>query len=189
MPEYFITPFGLRIAIPEVVREIIAFMKADPRYPYKITVGTDSERFPNGNADFVSAIVVHRVGNGGRYFWRGAELGPFHTLRDRIMKEVLTSLDLGKELLTALREATPAGSETMTNDVGNGTLVSTHETASAKGEPLFPEWSFEIHADIGENGPTNVMIQEVVGMIRAHHFEAITKPHSYAASNVADRHV
>jgi len=33
------------------------------------------------------------------------------------------------------------------------------------------------------------MIQEVVGMIRANNFEARTKPESYAASNVADRHV
>jgi uncharacterized protein len=163
MPEYFITSTGLRITLPEVVSEILEFMSSEPRYEYKITVGTDSELFPTKNADFVSAIVVHRVGNGGRYFWHGAEFGPFHTLRDRIIREVLTSLDLGKELLSKLRELT------------------TDET--------FPKWSFEIHADIGENGPTNVMIQEVVGMIRAHNFDAVTKPYSYAATNVADRHV
>jgi len=29
----------------------------------------------------------------------------------------------------------------------------------------------------------------VVGMIRANNFEARTKPESYAASNVADRHI
>jgi predicted RNase H-related nuclease YkuK (DUF458 family) len=33
------------------------------------------------------------------------------------------------------------------------------------------------------------MIQEVVAMIRASNFQAKTKPESYAASNVADRHV
>ena len=52
-----------------------------------------------------------------------------------------------------------------------------------------PEFEFEIHADIGENGPTKAMIQEVVGMIRANNFQVKTKPESYAASNVADRHV
>jgi len=33
------------------------------------------------------------------------------------------------------------------------------------------------------------MMQEVIGMVRAYNFEARTKPESYAASKVADRHV
>lgn len=160
MPDYFHTSLGIRLTLEGVVGEIIAFMKNDPKRHYKITVGTDSERFATGNADFVTAVVVHRVGNGGRYFWRGAELGPFHTLRDRIIKEVMISLDLGKQLLEVIRRS----------EMGDN-------------------WDFEIHADIGENGPTSAMIQEVVGMIRAHNFQAITKPGSYAATNVADRHV
>ena len=60
---------------------------------------------------------------------------------------------------------------------------------SAEGGIEAPEWDFEVHADVGENGPTKAMIQEIVGMIRAHDFEAITKPDSCAASNVADRHI
>jgi hypothetical protein len=140
------------------------FMREDPRRKYKITIGTDSELFASGNADFVSAVVVHRVGNGGRYFWRGCELGKFHTLRDRIIKEVLISLDLGRELLEQLKNVTVKEERALL-------------------------WDFELHADIGEQGPTKALIQEVVGMIRAHNFEPITKPGSYAASNVADRHV
>jgi predicted RNase H-related nuclease YkuK (DUF458 family) len=129
-------------------------------------IGTDSEWLASKRADFVTAVVVHRVGNGGRYFWRRAQIGTFHTLRDRIIKEVLISLDLGKEVLTELKKLS--------------------EGASREN---MPEWDFEIHADVGENGPTKAMIQEVVGMIRAMNFEPITKPGSYAASNVADRHV
>jgi len=149
-----------------VVQEIIAFMKIDPRRRYKVMIGTDSEWLSSKNADFVTAVVVHRVGNGGRYFWRRAQIGKFHTLRDRIIKEVLLSLDLGKELLVELKK------------------LSDESFAGAG-----PLWDFEIHADVGENGPTKAMIQEVVGMIRAMNFEPITKPGSYAASNVADRHV
>jgi len=52
-----------------------------------------------------------------------------------------------------------------------------------------PKYDFEIHLDIGQNGATKVMIQELVGMVRAHNFEAKTKPDSYAATNVADKHV
>lgn len=136
-------------------------MQADPEKKYVVTIGTDSELMAGGNADFVTAIVVHKVGNGGRYFWRQANIDKFFTLRDRIIREVLISLDLAKEFLTMLKSE----------------------------EKQNLNWDFEIHADIGENGETKAMIQEVVGMIRAHNFEAKTKPESYAATNVADRHV
>src|SRR3989344_1282807 len=168
MPEFFNSSLGLKLAIPQVAREIVRFMKDDSRRRYKIMIGTDSARLADGRADFVTAVVVHRVGNGGRYFWRRTELGKFHTLRDRIIQEVVISLELGKEVLAELKKIS-------------------HPADSAHSE--IPEWAFEIHADVGENGPTKAMIQEVVGMIRAYNFEPITKPGSYAASNVADRHV
>lgn len=134
-------------------------MKLDDKRRYKITIGTDSQRLADAEADFVTAIVVHRVGNGGRYFWRRFELGKFHTLRDRIIREVMVSLEIAQEVLRELKKMSEV------------------------------DFDFEIHADIGENGETKAMIQEVVGMIRAYNFEPKTKPSSYAASNVADRHV
>jgi uncharacterized protein len=158
-PTFFNSSLGARITAPEVVQEIMNYMGADLTRHYKVTIGTDSELLSSKNADFVTAIVVHRIGNGGRYFWRRFELGKFHTLRDRMIQEALISLDIAKEVLNELKKF-----------------------------PL-PEFEFEIHADIGPNGPTNAVIQEIVGMIRAHNFEVRTKPDSYAASNVADRHV
>ena len=160
MPEFLNSSFGLRLPVEQVVAEVIRFMRAETERAYKITIGTDSERLSSGRADFVTAIVIHRVGNGARYFWRRLELEKFHTMRDRILKEVLISLDLAKRVLLELEKS-----------------------------PSIPIFDFEIHVDIGENGPTKAMIQEVVGMIRANNFEAQTKPESYAASNVADRHV
>jgi len=160
MPEFLNSSFGLKLTIVQVVEEVIRFMKAEPKRNYKITIGTDSQRLPGKVADFVTAIVIHRVGNGGRYFWRRLELQKVHVLRDRIIREVLMSLELAKKLLLELEQFSS-----------------------------LPAFDFEIHADIGENGPTKAMIQEVVGMIRANNFAAKTKPESYAASNVADRHV
>lgn len=143
-----------------LIRDIVDFLKERPECRYTIIIGTDSLRLPNNRADFVSAIVVHRVGNGGRYYWRRDDFGLFHTLRDRIIQEVLASIDVAKELLEVL-----------------------------KARKNLPAWNFEIHADIGENGETKKLIQEVVGMIRANNFEVRTKPESYAASKVADRYV
>ncbi len=147
------------MAVDEVVRNIVDFMRMEPTRQYKVTIGTDSELLAGKSADFVTAIVVHRVGNGGRYYWRRFELGKFQTLRDRIIKEVLISIEIAEKVLAELKKF-----------------------------PL-PEFDFEIHADIGKNGPTKVMIEEVVSMIRANNFQVKTKPESYAASNVADRHV
>lgn len=156
--------FGREFPIDQVVQEIIGFLKADPVRHYKIIIGSDSERLADHRADFVTAIVVYRVGAGGRYFWRRLKAGQFFNIHDRIINEVLLSLEAAKELLTRLEK----------------------ESASRQIEV---QWSFEIHADVGENGPSKALIQEVVGIIRANNFEAKTKPESYAASNVADRHV
>jgi len=166
MRDLFNSPSGEKFNTLEVVSEIIDFMKQDEKRSYKITVGTDSEVLADKTADFVTAVVIHRIGNGGRYFWRRKTFGNFYNLRDRIISEVLLSLDIGKEILTELKK-----------------LINTEWKNNG------PSWSFEIHVDVGENGETKSMIQEVVGMIRAYNFEVITKPRSYAASNVADRYV
>ncbi len=159
MPEFLNNSNGTPLTIDQVVAEIVAFMKAEPERHYKVTLGTDSELLADKDADFVTAVVVHRVGNGGRYFWRRFELGKFHTLRDRMIREALISLELARKVLMELKKS-----------------------------PL-PDFEFEIHADIGERGPTRAVIQEIVGMIRANNFEVRIKPFSYAATNVADRHV
>jgi len=159
MPEFLMSSTGLRLTIEQVVEEVVSFMRADLRRRYRVTIGTDSELLKDKKADFVTAVVVHRIGNGGRYFWRRIESEKVYGLRDRIIKEVLMSLDIAKGVLAELKKF-----------------------------PL-PEFDFEIHADVGTNGPTSPLIQEVVSMIRANNFNAKTKPESYAASNVADRYV
>ena len=151
---------GMKLSASDVAKAVVKFMTEDNSRRYKIFIGSDSEGHAVENTDFVTAVVVHRVGNGGRYFWRRAELKKFHTLRDRIIQEVLLSIDAAKEILESLKKI---------KDV--------------------PDFDFEIHVDVGEKGPTKTIIQEVVGMVRAYDFEPRIKPESYAATNVADRYV
>jgi uncharacterized protein len=155
----FNSSFGLKLNQEQIVRAISDYIAVDPNREYKIIVGTDSEKRPGDKADFVTAIVVHRVGNGGRYFWRHIEAAQIHTLRDRMWKEVIFSLEVSKEIAVLLKNAG------------------------------LDKCAFEVHVDVGENGETRTLIQELVGAVRAHNFEAKTKPESYAASKVADRHV
>jgi len=154
---FFNVSDGRKVSAQGVVDEVVKFMKEDERRRYKVIIGTDSQQ-TGDDSDFVTAVVVHRVGNGGRYFWCRSENGKFYTLRDRIIEEVLLSIDVAKEILMFLKSATTT------------------------------PFNFEIHADVGANGETKSMISEVVGMIKANDFEARTKPDSYAASKVADRH-
>ena len=50
------------------------------------------------------------------------------------------------------------------------------------------KYDLEIHIDVGALGPTRSMIKEVVGMVNGNGFVAKTKPESWAASSVADKH-
>ena len=158
----FHSPTKGRMKLVKIVKEISDFISQDSQDKYQLIVGTDS----NGDkrADFVTAVIVYRVGHGGRYFWKktnGCKI--YHTLRDRIYQEVNLSLQTAQEMLRQL----------------SSLLKSSRE----------PSYDFQIHIDVGQNGPTREMIKEVVGMVRGNGFKAKIKPESYAASNVADRYI
>lgn len=147
------------MSFSEVINEIVGMMQSDQRSEYEIVVGTDSHA-PSGNheIDFVSAIVIHRVGKGGRYFWKRVTEDGIYTLRDKIYKEAFLSFELAKEFMKKLEEET------------------------------LLDYNLEIHVDVGQHGKTKEIIDEVVGMIIGSGFEVRTKPHSYGASTVADKH-
>ncbi len=155
----FNSSFGLKLTPEQIVQAISGYIAEDPSREYRIIVGSDSEKRPDAKADFVTAVVVHRVGNGGRYFWRHLEAGNIHTLRDRMWQEVMLSIEFSKELAVLLKNAN------------------------------LDKCAFEVHIDVGEVGATRTMIKELVGAVRANNFEARIKPDSFAASKVADRHV
>jgi len=150
---------GERIEKERLIEEIRDFMEKSPDSLYKIIIGSDSQPLSDNNADFVTAIVVHRIGNGGRYFWRRLNGQKFYNLRDRIINEVMLSINTSLEILDLLKEK------------------------------IEIKFDFEVHVDIGEHGKTSSLISEVTGMIRAYNFNFKTKPESYAASSVADKHV
>ncbi len=159
---FFQSPTKGKMELTKLVREISNFVNQENEGKYRLIVGTDS----NGDkkADFVTAVIVHRVGHGGRYFWKktnGDKI--YHTLRERIYKEVSLSLETAQDLLGQL-----------TNILG---------------EEKEPKYVFQIHIDVGQNGPTKEIIKEVVGMVRGNGFKAKIKPESYAASHVADKYI
>ena len=161
--DIFRSPSQGQMKLVRVAQEISGYINEDSKSKYRLVVGTDSNGV-NGSktADFVTAIIVCRVGRGGRYFWKKVNGGKiYHTLRDRIHQEVALSLQCAQDILDQLKP-----------------LMKTSE----------PSYDFQIHVDIGQKGPTREMIKEVVGMVRGNGFEAKIKPESYAASTIADKY-
>ncbi|KPJ70160.1 hypothetical protein AMJ51_02460 [Microgenomates bacterium DG_75] len=158
----FISPTKGKMTIEEMADDLLAFMNEEPDYFYRLVIGTDSKsKKLNGEQkiDFVTAVVIHRKGKGGRYFWQKKKVTNIRTLRDKIYTETLLSIHLAEQVVTQL-------------------------TQKFNGE----RYKLEIHIDVGEVGPTREMIKEVVGMVNGNGFVAKTKPESYGAFVVADKH-
>lgn len=150
----------------EVIDLIKQFLEDDPHAEYSLVIGTDSqEKVDNGNGkksiNLITAVVVHRKGSGGKYFWQRKKINNIHTLREKIYAETFASLNFAGNFVPNLKKAL------------NGTS---------------PNYHLEIHVDVGEHGDTREMIKEVVGMVTGNGFVAKTKPESFGASYVADRH-
>ncbi|MBZ1348755.1 MAG: ribonuclease H-like YkuK family protein [Candidatus Liptonbacteria bacterium] len=186
MNSFFNTHSGEKLDLKGLAKELLFFINEDVLASYKITVGTDSSAgiITGDFTDFITAVVIHRKGKGGRYFWRRKSLGKFYTLRDRILNEALLSIETAKDLVVAFYGQRATLDQKMT--VNQRTICDSNIFASDFNEGF--SWNFEIHVDIGQNGETKNMISEIVGIVKANNFDVCVKPYSYAASKVADRY-
>ncbi|MFQ5452555.1 MAG: ribonuclease H-like YkuK family protein, partial [Candidatus Paceibacterota bacterium] len=113
---------------------------------YRIIVGSDSQKNKSGMHDFVAALVIHRVGEGGIYFWKRDLIKQRMSLKERMYREALMSLESAEHIVELFRD--------------NG----------------ISKYNVEIHVDIGQNGLTRDLITEIVGMVRANGYAAKIKP-------------
>ncbi len=97
----FKTAYGKKLTKDLLIKEIKDFILADERYRYRILVGTDSEVQENG-IEFISVIVVHRVGYGARYFWKKICINKKIDLFTRLWEEANVSLEVSREILEEL---------------------------------------------------------------------------------------
>lgn len=147
--------------LEEVASDIFGYINEYSKCRYKIIVGTDSAGVKR--PDFITAIIVYRVGRGGRYFWKKIPADrPYPHIKTRVFREVTLSLEAAQDILGALRQLVKKGCKL--------------------------HYDFQIHIDVGEKGQTREMVKEVVGMVKGNGFEAKIKPESYAASSVADKY-
>lgn len=152
----FLSPTFGRLAEGDMFSRLVEYIKEGVGCKYNLIIGTDS--FIASETLFVTAIVIHRVGHGGRYFYRKVRHKKIGNMRQRIFYEATMSIEAASFLRTKLSE--------------NG----------------YKNLPVEIHLDVGTNGDTRDIIKEVVGMVTGSGYAAVTKPDSYGATKVADRH-
>ena len=75
-----------------VFAKLVGYIEEDPSQRYNLIIGSDS--FRSVETIFVSAIVIHKVGHGGRYFYRKRRAGKVRSLRHRIIYETTMSIEL-----------------------------------------------------------------------------------------------
>ena len=152
----FHSPNGKIYSSEGLIKEILSYIRFYSQDKCRVIIGTDSAT--HDTTDFVNAIVIYRVGHGGRFFWRRIKKKKTTDLRQKIYKEVFLSLKLAQEILARL---------SLEKDIN---------------------FDFEVHVDIGSKGKTREMLQEIIGMVKGSGFQVKTKPESFGASKVADRY-
>ncbi|NLA26069.1 MAG: hypothetical protein GX878_01590 [Firmicutes bacterium] len=145
------------LSFEAVFKDMIRFSNENPEDKYKLIIGTDSHSYTNRSVVFVTAIIVHRIGKGGRFYYRKQRTRYMESLRQRIYYETFLSLEVAAKLT---------------------------EKLAVNGEE---DLNVEIHLDVGEKGETREIIKEVVGMVIGSGYDARIKPESYGATTIADR--
>jgi len=155
---FYHSPTYGKVTLDQLKQIISRFMSSDKKAKYEIVVGTDSQKAKKDSYDFVSALIVHRVGFGGIYFWKRSIVDRKISLKERIYREATMSLETSENFVNFFK----------TNGIA--------------------KYDIQIHVDIGHNGETRDLITEVVGMIRGSGYDVKIKPESYGASKVADKY-
>lgn len=117
------------------------------------------------SCSFAVVIAIRRIGQGGRFFWH--------------------------------RFVVNQSYPTLRKRIYDEVNVSLHLAKWICNNYNFklPNVQFEIHVDIGHNGPTSTMVNEITGLIHGqakkhgNDYKPKTKKSSYCASNIADQYV
>ena len=155
----FRNAYGEAISFDEMIARVIDFVNNDSLCEYRLSIGTDSMTYKD--TQFVLAIVLHRVGRGGIYFYKRFNHPAIKDLRQKLYTETQVSIDTAELVFSNLLDID---------------------------ENIYDKLNLSIHLDIGKNGPTKDLIRELEGWVTALGYEYAIKPDSYAASSIANKY-
>ncbi|MBE3588269.1 MAG: ribonuclease H-like YkuK family protein [Thermoanaerobacteraceae bacterium] len=153
---YFNSPTKGKLTFEEMMADIMGYITGLPTSSYKVIIGSDSQ--VKQETCFITAVIVHRLGKGARYYYRKKIQRKIKSLRQKIFYETALSLEVGGLIARYFAECG------------------------------LDDLAVEIHIDVGKHGETRDLIREVVGMVVGSGFHAKIKPEAFGASSVADKH-
>lgn len=129
---------GMR-TLEQVAMDLVEERRMHPEYDYRLIIGTDSQ--PKGNsreATFVTAIILHRLGHGAKYYVHKEHHDHMYSLKQRMFTEASLSIQAGGLLTEQLQTA------------GLDWHIEVHLDIGERGETK--QWIREIVAWIEGNG-------------------------------------
>ena len=154
-----ISPTLGQIELSEVARLVCDFVQEEPDREYAIYIGSDSQN--SYYTKMVTVIAVHRLGRGGKYFYKISKYDKIKDIRKKLYTETQLSLEMTERLFEEFHKI---GFDYSASNI-----------------------SFCIHIDAGTQGPSGAVIPEVVGYVHSMGYECEVKPDSPIASCIADR--
>lgn len=85
-----------------LVKDLVDYVAEDAHASYKLIVGTDSHT--RTDLCFVTAIVIHRIGKGARFYYRRHHQPKIRSLRQKIFYETAISLSMAERLAGSLAQ-------------------------------------------------------------------------------------
>ena len=163
MEKLFTRGNGQRVNYNQMIKIIADYIKKDLKAEYDITIGTDSQS--HSLSKIVEVIAVHKVGDGGIFFYHSEYRERFRALKEKIVEETSRSLENANGFLDNIE------------------LLLLDEDVDIEKLNL----NFHIHCDIGHKGKTKELIKEITNWVESLGYDCLIKPESYTASGIANK--
>lgn len=150
-----------KISLDEVAEDVYNYICEDCNATYNVFAGADSQR-EKGKTCYVTVISITKEGCGGRNYILKTVRKERVTMRERIWNEAVSSVSTFTDLISLL------------NDKGIDLLDTVVECD-------------QIHADVGYNGKSKELVNEITGYIEAYGFKAVIKPDAFVAQCIANK--
>lgn len=99
----FHSPTHGEVSFSEVVRRLTAYISEEREQKYRVVIGTDSQIRNGKEVDFVTALIIHRLGRGGIYFWQRERVARPYSLKERIYEEATRSMEMAQKFLSEFK--------------------------------------------------------------------------------------
>lgn len=157
----WISPTHGYLTLPQVFEKITQFIRADNTAQYEISVGCDSQNHKAKRITrFSIAIAVHRVGNGGIYFYKTFTKPIVVSIKQRLWEEAGYGVTAASDLIEIIDK-----------------------------NHLNYDINFHVDVNVSMKTESNKVANEIINYVRACGIDKVyPKPYGFTASAIADRH-